>query len=151
MALTEHGELWQKVTRREFLKGSAALAASIAAASAEEAPTKPTTEPKADSGLFLPPLLSRPTETSLRVSAQNNRQPAEAAIELRKDGVGQWQPQPSPLKLSSHEMLDWNLTGLSPATRYEYRILMKQGGGSLQRSEERRVGKECRSRWSPYH
>src|SRR2546427_7430843 len=23
--------------------------------------------------------------------------------------------------------------------------------GSLQRSEERRVGKECRSRWSPYH
>ena len=25
------------------------------------------------------------------------------------------------------------------------------GGGSLTRSEERRVGKECRSRWSPYH
>jgi len=23
--------------------------------------------------------------------------------------------------------------------------------GSLMRSEERRVGKECRSRWSPYH
>src|SRR5260370_2178494 len=25
------------------------------------------------------------------------------------------------------------------------------GGGASQRSEERRVGKECRSRWSPYH
>ena len=24
-------------------------------------------------------------------------------------------------------------------------------GGYLLRSEERRVGKECRSRWSPYH
>ena len=24
-------------------------------------------------------------------------------------------------------------------------------GGSISRSEERRVGKECRSRWSPYH
>src|SRR3712207_7997113 len=24
-------------------------------------------------------------------------------------------------------------------------------GGSYVRSEERRVGKECRSRWSPYH
>ena len=24
-------------------------------------------------------------------------------------------------------------------------------GGNLCRSEERRVGKECRSRWSPYH
>ena len=23
--------------------------------------------------------------------------------------------------------------------------------GTLSRSEERRVGKECRSRWSPYH
>src|SRR3712207_7630119 len=26
-----------------------------------------------------------------------------------------------------------------------------EGGVLLQRSEERRVGKECRSRWSPYH
>src|ERR1017187_3492462 len=25
------------------------------------------------------------------------------------------------------------------------------GGGYADRSEERRVGKECRSRWSPYH
>ena len=25
------------------------------------------------------------------------------------------------------------------------------GAGILLRSEERRVGKECRSRWSPYH
>ena len=24
-------------------------------------------------------------------------------------------------------------------------------GGEILRSEERRVGKECRSRWSPYH
>ena len=24
-------------------------------------------------------------------------------------------------------------------------------GGEAERSEERRVGKECRSRWSPYH
>src|SRR2546427_12442695 len=26
-----------------------------------------------------------------------------------------------------------------------------QAGGDSARSEERRVGKECRSRWSPYH
>ena len=34
------------------------------------------------------------------------------------------------------------------------RILSHREEGSaysLQRSEERRVGKECRSRWSPYH
>ena len=28
---------------------------------------------------------------------------------------------------------------------------MKRTEDSLRRSEERRVGKECRSRWSPYH
>ena len=26
-----------------------------------------------------------------------------------------------------------------------------EGVGKVRRSEERRVGKECRSRWSPYH
>ena len=34
------------------------------------------------------------------------------------------------------------------------RILMgleRPTTGSVERSEERRVGKECRSRWSPYH
>ena len=36
---------------------------------------------------------------------------------------------------------------LSVASRYV------PGGGMviIERSEERRVGKECRSRWSPYH
>ena len=33
--------------------------------------------------------------------------------------------------------------------RFEYPILMLFA--TLGRSEERRVGKECRSRWSPYH
>src|SRR2546430_12228380 len=32
-----------------------------------------------------------------------------------------------------------------PATTVHYRFEIEQ------RSEERRVGKECRSRWSPYH
>ena len=33
-----------------------------------------------------------------------------------------------------------------------YRELQSQiGGVASNRSEERRVGKECRSRWSPYH
>ena len=32
----------------------------------------------------------------------------------------------------------------------ERRLGLKQAGTML-RSEERRVGKECRSRWSPYH
>ena len=30
-------------------------------------------------------------------------------------------------------------------------LLREADGYARQRSEERRVGKECRSRWSPYH
>ena len=30
-------------------------------------------------------------------------------------------------------------------------ISPQAGGKTVHRSEERRVGKECRSRWSPYH
>ena len=35
---------------------------------------------------------------------------------------------------------------------YDYHISKEdESGQSELRSEERRVGKECRSRWSPYH
>jgi len=30
-------------------------------------------------------------------------------------------------------------------------LVVFKGGWIIGRSEERRVGKECRSRWSPYH
>ena len=30
-------------------------------------------------------------------------------------------------------------------------LVSEQFEGAAERSEERRVGKECRSRWSPYH
>src|SRR2546427_5754742 len=35
----------------------------------------------------------------------------------------------------------------------EYRVdrLLEEANTDTRRSEERRVGKECRSRWSPYH
>src|SRR2546426_6867607 len=38
---------------------------------------------------------------------------------------------------------------LDPTKTYRLRVLI--GVAELGRSEERRVGKECRSRWSPYH
>src|SRR5215813_2733067 len=36
-------------------------------------------------------------------------------------------------------------------SQYAPRLLATRCGGVAERSEERRVGKECRSRWSPYH
>ena len=43
--------------------------------------------------------------------------------------------------------------GLPERTLEEVRTFVGNGIGKLieRRSEERRVGKECRSRWSPYH
>ena len=38
------------------------------------------------------------------------------------------------------------------ATSFNYHDVMTvRGMPGITRSEERRVGKECRSRWSPYH
>src|SRR2546430_13653271 len=41
-------------------------------------------------------------------------------------------------------------TPILPAI-HDAEILLLSSKGNLDRSEERRVGKECRSRWSPYH
>ena len=42
-------------------------------------------------------------------------------------------------------------SGLSPEYIKENAELSPKKGLFAYRSEERRVGKECRSRWSPYH
>src|SRR5256885_7634559 len=39
----------------------------------------------------------------------------------------------------------------SPAKAVDLLVLLLRLDGAADRSEERRVGKECRSRWSPYH
>ena len=39
----------------------------------------------------------------------------------------------------------------NPGFLNELRFVQLDLTGDLCRSEERRVGKECRSRWSPYH
>ena len=41
--------------------------------------------------------------------------------------------------------------GLHLAYSYDGLNWLPLHGGRSYRSEERRVGKECRSRWSPYH
>ena len=41
--------------------------------------------------------------------------------------------------------------GPMPQTREHILLARQVGVPSIVRSEERRVGKECRSRWSPYH
>src|SRR2546430_16086385 len=61
---------------------------------------------------------------------------APGVYNLTVDGTATAGNRSTPLTLTVSAAPDYTLS-LSPAT--------------LTRSEERRVGKECRSRWSPYH
>ena len=46
---------------------------------------------------------------------------------------------------------EWRLTSWTGQAPQVFDAYIAFDGGSFTRSEERRVGKECRSRWSPYH
>ena len=51
--------------------------------------------------------------------------------------------------LGRYNLVDITATAVREALEALGKGLCKRGDGL--RSEERRVGKECRSRWSPYH
>ena len=50
-----------------------------------------------------------------------------------------------------YHMLDPVAISAGSITIYWYGLAYVVGALLAARSEERRVGKECRSRWSPYH
>ena len=58
-------------------------------------------------------------------------------------------------ELADAVVVGWNLADEHgnplPYSKQEREAQEEQLSGLAQRSEERRVGKECRSRWSPYH
>ena len=103
------------------------MAASFAAAGPALAAVNTPASSATPSGLLLPPLLTRPTGTSIRITALNYDKPAEAVVEFRKEGVPEWKRPQSPLKAAGYTMFDWTLNDLVAATRYEYRVLHKQG------------------------
>ena len=56
------------------------------------------------------------------------------------------------LDLKFHDIPNTVAQACAAATRLGVWMLnVHAAGGRAMRSEERRVGKECRSRWSPYH
>lgn len=101
------------------------MAAGLAASGSAWAAADASIEPKLERRLYLPPHLSCPTESSIRISALNHARAADAVIELRKDGDADWQRHPLAIKAGPYELLDWTVRELAPATRYEYRVLLK--------------------------
>src|SRR5258708_24244375 len=54
-------------------------------------------------------------------------------------------------KIDSYSSLGCTPTGRVSMMMFSLLPFTPAGGWNNERSEERRVGKECRSRWSPYH
>ena len=47
--------------------------------------------------------------------------------------------------------MEQNMQGFTNTADRDETVSYIEDGSCQARSEERRVGKECRSRWSPYH
>ena len=52
---------------------------------------------------------------------------------------------------SIEEFAEANDIPLEEISESRFEWLLREAEAVIRRSEERRVGKECRSRWSPYH
>ena len=70
------------------------------------------------------------------------------------DGFNRFNPEGSVLRLHQMKMLRILEFVDRVCRKHGIRYWLSSGtllGAVRHRSEERRVGKECRSRWSPYH
>src|SRR3989449_10318021 len=98
--------------------------------------------------------MANPPEATLRrFQSRSARHPAAMDELVRQAVFG------APDEREQARWLIWEIgqqAGVRPASIHE--LYLARGRGEMppfttpaMRSEERRVGKECRSRWSPYH
>ena len=85
------------------------------------------------------------TATSASINWTTN-EPATSQVDY---GLSTSYGQTTPLDTNLVTSHSAALSSLTAGKKHYYRVRSKDRAGN--RSEERRVGKECRSRWSPYH
>src|SRR2546430_16710676 len=82
---------------------------------------------------------------------------AAAVADLGYEKPTPVQEQAIPLVLAGRDLMAGAQTGTGKTAAFALPILQRlspqasSSASPARRSEERRVGKECRSRWSPYH
>src|SRR5256885_14743196 len=82
----------------------------------------------------------------LRLEEETSRQPQKGEARLRVHAVGLNRAE---LMFMRGQYVEQ--PKLPAGLGYEAAGVVEAVGPDVDRSEERRVGKECRSRWSPYH
>src|SRR5256712_3797790 len=90
----------------------------------------------------------RPIDQRLRIEREEQRMTQHRANRELIRNLAHEIKNPLGGLRGSAQLLDHELD--RPSLREYTRVIIKEAD-RLQRSEERRVGKECRSRWSPYH
>ena len=136
------------------------------------APKKPSTQPLTLAGVFRGRFYSGPALRIDRLSVRRSRYGGHAASPDSMPTLSQVEIRVQRLRLgrgfsfdldslvasgrpveTSRARIDIDLRAMLDQGRFEARTLrFRTDSSSVEdRSEERRVGKECRSRWSPYH
>ena len=87
-------------------------------------------------------------QTAPRAVPVPKSHPNQIFFDFVSPNVGFWTLQTSVLVKLTNRRINQRQ---STTTSHPAKQPTKQAANSLCRSEERRVGKECRSRWSPYH
>ena len=154
-------------SRRDFIATTSIGLLGAAAIPAEQAPTQNPSEPTAGAppafggGPAFGPQVSTNTFAEAEKLVQFELRPDErtmAAESWRRTLAAVYERRVGPRKVAIESPVapysQWNpvLPGQKSGPAHETFIRSKTDVGPLpDRSEERRVGKECRSRWSPYH
>src|SRR3712207_3315677 len=95
------------------------------------------------------PVVAHPREGAFRHPASREVLEGRALGQLAKVHLAPL-PEPFP-RPDPQDLLWWRLGGAVDHLDLHTERLLRPVFASPPRSEERRVGKECRSRWSPYH
>src|SRR2546430_17270680 len=90
-------------------------------------------------------------QIEIDVEALNRRYAEERAKRLRADANSQYHQLGGKFADFDRDIYADQNFARAPVVEDTDVLIIGGGFAGLLRSEERRVGKECRSRWSPYH